>query len=121
MRRGEIRLGGDGVLERREGLFRRALFLEDVAQVVVRLGVVGRRRDRAPDEVDGGPRVAPLVADDAHQVQRAGLVGLARQDIGAEPRGRVEPAGAVVAQRRLERLVRRCRAAAPGGLPAGLA
>ena len=120
MRHGEVR-GGGGVLKSRQGLFGRAPFLEDVAQVVVRLGVVGRRRDGAPDEVDGRGGIAPLVADDAEQMQGTGLVGLARQNIGAEPRGLVEPAGALVAQRRLERLIRRCRATAPSGLSTGLA
>ena len=46
---------------------------EHVAQIIERLGEIGRRGRRSFEESDSGPRIAPAEGKDAQQMERRGM------------------------------------------------
>ena len=101
----------EDVAVRGEGVYRGADLLQDVAEVVERVDVVGLQRDRPAHQVDALERLALLVAQHPEKVQRGRVVLVPRQHLQIDLLGLAELALAVQRNAVCER---RCQSPSPG-------
>ena len=111
---GVVGLQCQGRLVGRHRFLQPALAPQRIAQVVVRLGVVGPQRDGFPDQFDRPGGVTLLELDDAEKVQGHDVVRLSRQNLCVQPLGFGQSARLVARHRFPELAFRRGGPANPG-------